>query len=93
MIPYEIAAILAVVAGCALRSVVPFLKKQLAAAKLQQEFKWKRQYTITIILSLVLSVPTALFILSTWAIPETGGVVVGFMTGYTASDITNRAAT
>lgn len=90
---YEIIAGLGIFTGCVARAVVPFLKKQLAAAKEGSDFRWKRQYTITIVLSLVIAVPTALFVLASFPIPETLIFPAGFMAGYASQDVVNKVVT
>ena len=93
MMQSEIVAVLGIFAGVAIRAIAPFLKKRLEASKHGQAFKWKAEYSITIILTLVLAIPTAMFVLMQFPIPETLIFPAGFMAGWSSQDIVNKVIT
>ena len=80
-------------AGCVMRAVVPFLKKQAAAAEGGQAFKWETRYIWTILFALALSMVSAVYLFPTFAIPETFVFPAAFVYGWTSQDITNKVVT
>lgn len=90
---YEIVAWLGIFTGCVCRAVLPFLKKQSKAGKNGDSLKWEARYTWTIVLTLVISFVSSMFLLPTFAIPETYIFPGAFVFGWTAQDIVNKVAT
>lgn len=90
---YEIVGALGIFTGCVCRAVLPFLKKQSEAGKNGDSLKWEARYTWTIVLTLVIALVSTMFLLPTFAIPETYIFPAGFIVGWSAQDIVNKVAT
>ena len=63
--------------GVAVRTVIPALRKWADTSADGAPFTWDNRYTVTLIISLIVSVISALTIYQTFSIPESDIVNVG----------------